>query len=292
MGDIDQAKFEGSTPYQIMFGPDICGYSTKRIHAIFNHNGDNLLIKKTVDCETDEYTHVYTLEVESDNTYKILVDGAERDSGSLYDQWDFEKPKEINDPDQSKPSDWVDTEMMSDPLDSKPDDWEQEETIADPDAEQPEDWDEEDDGEWEPPMIPNPDFKGEWKAKQIKNPDYKGPWEHPQVPNPEYEEQSDVYKRGDLNHVGFEIWQVKAGTVFGNLMVTDDKDAAKAARDSVLASVGSEKDAHKAFKDAEEAEKAAAEAEEADADADEDEDDDDEIDEDDADLDALDKDEL
>ena len=30
------------------------------------------------------------------------------------------------------------------------------------------------DGEWEPPMIDNPDYKGEWKPRQIDNPDYKG----------------------------------------------------------------------------------------------------------------------
>jgi len=36
---LDQKNFEGASDYQVMFGPDICGYSTKRIHAIFNHNG-------------------------------------------------------------------------------------------------------------------------------------------------------------------------------------------------------------------------------------------------------------
>ena len=30
---------------------------------------------------------------------------------------------------------------------------------------QPEDWSDEDDGEWEAPLIPNPDYKGEWKPK-------------------------------------------------------------------------------------------------------------------------------
>ena len=34
--------------------------------------------------------------------------------------------------------------------------------------------DEEDDGEWEPPTIPNPAYKGEWKPKLIDNPAYKG----------------------------------------------------------------------------------------------------------------------
>lgn len=29
------------------------------------------------------------------------------------------------------------------------------------------------DGDWEAPMVDNPEYKGEWKAKQIKNPNYK-----------------------------------------------------------------------------------------------------------------------
>ncbi len=39
-------------------------------------------------------------------------------------------------------------------------DWDKPEYIPDPDATQPEDWDEDMDGEWEPPMIPNPDYNG------------------------------------------------------------------------------------------------------------------------------------
>jgi len=40
--DVSVEKFNGDTPYTIMFGPDICGYSTKKVHAIFNHEGENL----------------------------------------------------------------------------------------------------------------------------------------------------------------------------------------------------------------------------------------------------------
>ena len=40
-------------------------------------------------------------------------------------------------------------------------DWDQPEYIPDPDAEKPEDWDDDMDGEWEPPMIPNPEYKGQ-----------------------------------------------------------------------------------------------------------------------------------
>eukprot|EP00494_Astrolonche_serrata_P006541 UN06565 len=224
---LDQENFEGSSEYQIMFGPDICGYSTKRVHAIFNHEGENLLTNKEVDCETDEFTHVYTLIVEPDNTYSILIDGDEKQTGSMYDSWDFTLPKEIKDPDQSKPDDWVDERMIDDPEDTKPEDWDQPEEIVDPDASEPEDWDEDDDGEWEAPMIPNPEYKGEWRAERIDNPDYKGPWEHPMIPNPDYKEVKDVYYRGDLAFVGMEVWQVKSGTVFDNLLVTDDKEVAK-----------------------------------------------------------------
>lgn len=32
-------------------GPDICGYSTKKVHVIFNYKGKNHLIKKEVKCK-------------------------------------------------------------------------------------------------------------------------------------------------------------------------------------------------------------------------------------------------
>lgn len=37
--------------------------------------------------------------------------------------------------------------------------WDKPETIPDPDAKKPDDWDEEMDGEWEPPMVTNPEYK-------------------------------------------------------------------------------------------------------------------------------------
>lgn len=32
-------------------GPDICGYSTKKVHVIFNYKGKNHLIKKEIKCK-------------------------------------------------------------------------------------------------------------------------------------------------------------------------------------------------------------------------------------------------
>lgn len=49
-----------------------------------------------------------------------------------------------------------------------------------------EDWDDEDDGEWEAPMIPNPEYKGEWTPKMIDNPRYKGEWTPKMIPNPDF----------------------------------------------------------------------------------------------------------
>jgi len=43
---LDQTKFGGDSDYAIMFGPDICGTSTKRVHVIFTYKGKNLLTKK------------------------------------------------------------------------------------------------------------------------------------------------------------------------------------------------------------------------------------------------------
>jgi len=245
--DLDQSELEGGSEYSVMFGPDICGSGTKRVHAIFGQDGNNLLTKNEATCETDEFTHIYTLEVEPDNTYRILIDSKEKKSGSMYDDWDFEKPKMINDPSESKPRDWVDERMISDPEDKKPEDWDQPEEFEDPDAEEPEDWDEEDDGEWEAPMIPNPDYKGVWNARRIDNPDYKGEWVHPQFENPDYVEVSDVYKRGDVAYVGMEVWQVKAGTIFDNILLTDDKSYAKEVREALLDKLSGEKAAKEEF---------------------------------------------
>jgi len=226
--NIDPTNFNGDTKYTIMFGPDICGYSTKKVHTIFNHQGENLLKKNDVKCPDDELTHFYTLIVKPDDTYDILIDGESKETGNLKDGWDFEKPKTIKDPNSKKPSDWIDDEYMNDPNDVKPDDWDNEpEKINDPEAVKPDDWNDEEDGLWEAPMITNPKYKGVWTPKRIKNSNYKGPWIHPEIPNPEYVENKNVYKRGPIGYMGIEIWQVKAGSLFNDFLVTNDINEAK-----------------------------------------------------------------
>jgi len=90
-----------------------------------------------------------------------------KESGKLSEDWDFLLPKTIPDPNAKKPSDWVDTKEILDPNDKKPDDWDtQPKTVSDPNAKKPSDWNEDEDGKWEAPQIPNPDYRGEWTQKK------------------------------------------------------------------------------------------------------------------------------
>jgi len=271
--NFESKQMHGETPYLVMFGPDICGPGTKKVHVIFNYDGKNHLINKDIRCKDDIHTHVYTLIVHPDQTYQVLIDGEKAQSGNLEDDWNFLPPKKIKDPSASKPSDWDDRATIDDPTDTKPDDWEQPEHIADPDATKPEDWDDEMDGEWEAPMIDNPGFKGEWKPKQIDNPAYKGAWVHPEIDNPEYKPDSEIYRFGAVCGVGFDLWQVKSGTIFDNVLITDDEELAKKEQEKVAALLEKEK---KMKETQDEEEKAKAESEKKDdEDKDEDKEDDD-----------------
>merc|ERR1711862_781789 len=94
--------------------------------------------------------------------------------------------------------------------------------MGDADAKKPDDWDDEEDGEWEAPMKDNPAYKGDWSVKRISNPAYKGIWEAKKIANPEYEDDDKVYQYADFGFLGFDLWQVKGGTIFDNIIVTDD----------------------------------------------------------------------
>jgi calreticulin len=223
----DPATFGDPTPYNIMFGPDKCGY-TKRTHLIFNYKGKNVLKKSDLSYkqEGEGTSHLYRLVVKPDNSVRVEVDEEKIYEGSIKDDWEVLKPKEIADPEDKKPGDWSDDSMIDDPEDKKPDDWVEEKRIVDADAKKPDDWDDEEDGEWEAPMKDNADYKGDWHVKRISNPAYKGVWEAKKIANPEYEDDNSVYKYDDFGFIGFDLWQVKGGTIFDNVIITDDKSEA------------------------------------------------------------------
>merc|ERR1711988_1198064 len=197
---------------------------------------------------------VYRVIVKPDNSARVEVDGEKVYEGSLKEDWELLAPKEISDPDDKKPSDWVDSSMMDDPDDKKPEDWVEEKRIMGSAAKKPDDWDDEEDGEWEPPMIDNPEFKGEWSVKRISNPAYKGFWEAKKIDNPEYEDDKEVYAFDDFGFIGFDLWQVKGGTIFDNIIVTDDLAEADKASEKVKALQEVEKEAKKKEDEAKKAE--------------------------------------
>lgn len=70
--------------------------------------------------QDDEYSHLYTLIVNPDNTYEVKIDNKKVESGSLEEDWDFLPPKKIKDPEAKKPEDWDEREKIDDPDDKKP----------------------------------------------------------------------------------------------------------------------------------------------------------------------------
>merc|ERR1711865_566211 len=233
---FDGKEFNGDTEYNIMFGPDICGM-TKRTHLIFNYNKENLLKTKDLRTESNELTHLYTLTVKPDNTFDVSIDGVSVEAGSLAEGWE-----------------WVDEAEMDDPEDKKPEGHDDiPAKLADPKATKPDDWDDESDGEWEAPQIDNPDFKGSWSAKRIANPAYKGVWAPKKIANPEYKDDDTLYSYDSFAFVGIDVWQVKSGTIFDNILIPDDAAVATAAAEKIKAAQDVEKAAKKAEEDAKKA---------------------------------------
>ena len=243
--DLDLNAFHDKTRFSIMFGPDKCANDYK-LHLILNHKNPitgefeekhlKTMPEKSVltPYYTDAKPHVYKLVLNNDDSasFKISIDGKKVSSGSLLKDMNpaINPPKEIEDPNASKPSDWDEREKIPDPDATKPEDWDEdqpkqivdenakmpkdwredlEQYIDDPDAVIPEDWDEEMDGEyeppqienfdcqrvsgcgvWEAPMIDNPLYKGKWKPSMIKNPNYQGIWKPEMIDNPDYFEDN------------------------------------------------------------------------------------------------------
>nr|CCA18171.1 calciumdependent protein 2 putative [Albugo laibachii Nc14] len=271
--ELDLKKLDQDTPYVIMFGPDKCGQSDK-VHFIFKHKNpvtgeyEEKHLKNPPEVKNDKLPHLYTLVVRDDNTFEVFIDLKSVSKGSFEDSFDppVNPPKEIDDPEDSKPEDWVDEAKIPDPEASKPDDWDEDapmqipdedavkpadwlddepDTIADPDSEQPEDWDTEEDGDWIAPQIANPKceqasgcgewkrptkanpaYKGIWKAPIIDNPAYKGEWAPRQITNPAFFEDEHPARMDPISAVGLEIWTMSEGITFDNFYIAHNVDKA------------------------------------------------------------------
>uniref|UniRef100_A0AAY4BQS8 Calnexin n=1 Tax=Denticeps clupeoides TaxID=299321 RepID=A0AAY4BQS8_9TELE len=222
--ELDLDQFVDKTPYTIMFGPDKCGEDYK-LHFIFRHKNpktgefeEKHAKKPDSDLRTyytDKKTHLYTLVLNPDNSFEVLIDQTVVNSGNLLNDMTpaVNPPAEIEDPNDQKPEDWDERPKIQDPDAVKPEDWDEDapakvqdeeavkpdgwlddepEYIGDPDALKPEDWDEDMDGEWEAPQVSNPACEsapgcGKWERPMIDNPNYKGKWKPPMIDNPNYQ---------------------------------------------------------------------------------------------------------
>ncbi|XP_010734063.3 calmegin isoform X1 [Larimichthys crocea] len=276
-GDLNLEQFHDRTPYTIMFGPDKCGEDYK-LHFIFRHQNplnkdleEKHAKRADVDLKkfyTDKKTHLYTLVLNPDNSYEMFIDQSSVSRGSLlYDVVPpVNPPKEIDDPNDSKPDDWDERAKIPDPEAVKPDDWDEDapakiedpdalkpegwlddepEFVSDPNAEKPEDWDEEMDGEWEAPQIPNPAcetapgcgqwnrpkinnplYKGKWKAPLVDNPNYQGVWKPRKIDNPDYFEDLQPFRMAPFKALGLELWSMTSDIYFDNFIITSHKEVA------------------------------------------------------------------
>ncbi|KAA8644556.1 hypothetical protein EYZ11_001446 [Aspergillus tanneri] len=259
-------EFSNATPYIIMFGPDKCG-ATNKVHFIFRHKNpktgeyEEKHLKAPPAARTSKLTSLYTLIIKPDQSFQILIDGESVKNGTLLE--DFTPPvnpeKEIDDPKDKKPSNWVDEPKIADPEAKKPEDWDEDApfeivdeeatipedwlvdeptSIPDPEAEKPEDWDDEEDGDWIPPTVPNPKcaevsgcgpwtapmkknpaYKGKWTAPLIDNPAYKGPWAPRKIANPGYFEDKTPSNLEPMGAIGFEIWTMQNDILFDNIYI-------------------------------------------------------------------------
>ena len=209
------------TPYKLMFGPDFSCNSKSKVHAIFSDTQWSESTDASVLSDGEE--HSFALVLRPDNTYSYYVDRKELRSGDMEDAWPLLEPRKINDPAESKPSDWPLASIL-DVDDVKPDGYDDiPKTIVDFESMKPDDWDDDEDGGWEPAEIPNPAYKGPWTQRKIPNPAYKGPWVHPEIPNPDYVPNATIYKQvSGANVIGFELWNFDSGVLFDNIIVSDE----------------------------------------------------------------------
>uniref|UniRef100_A0A2K6B3Z2 Calmegin n=1 Tax=Macaca nemestrina TaxID=9545 RepID=A0A2K6B3Z2_MACNE len=200
--DLILENFYDRTSYIIMFGPDKCGEDYK-LHFIFRHKHPKTGVfeekhAKPPDVDlkkffTDRKTHLYTLVMNPDDTFEVLVDQTVVNKGSLLE--DVVPP--INPPKE-----------IEDPSDKKPEEWDERAKIPDPSAVKPEDWDES-----EPAQIED--------SSAVK------PAGCPRkIPNPDYFEDDHPFLLTSFSALGLELWSMTSDIYFDNFIICSEKEVA------------------------------------------------------------------
>lgn len=217
----DATQFSDGTPFEIMFGPDICGSESRVIFLVKTKVGTETVesrIRNLPMARNNPVSHLYTLVLRKNYDVEIRIDGDVAKAGNLFTPHfmvpPLGTPEYIEDVDAQKPLDWDERRYIADESVSKPADWDisegamwipdpkvrkpagwnddesQPEFIRDPEAKKPQEWDDEEDGEWKAPFVKNPECLygcGHWEPPKIVNPDYKGTWSPPQIANPNFQ---------------------------------------------------------------------------------------------------------
>lgn len=275
----DLKTLTDKTPFTIMFGPDKCGNQHK-LHFIIQYLNPKTneyeekhweraaQISPLMSIFSDQKHHLFKFVLEPNDQFEIFLDDVSVGSGNLLEDLKpaINPPKEIVDPNDSKPEDWDERAEIDDPNAKKPDDWDEdapktiEDTSAvkpsdwledepkyvpDPNAKKPDDW-EQDDGEWEaplvenpacvkasgcgewkPPMVDNPAYKGKWRPPKIANPNYKGKWAPRMIPNPDHFFDENPFSTLDsIGAIAFELWSMADNIAFDNIIISSDKEQA------------------------------------------------------------------
>lgn len=216
-------NFSDTFPYRIMFGPDVCGSVTNKVHFIIHYNGEeHQLIEAPFPAEPDFKTNLYTLIIHPDQRFEIRVNGVVRRAGSLLDDALFEPPLrgalDVFDPTDEVPANWDSRLFVPDPKEPKkpadypntnesllfdttarkPKKWNESEPlfVPDPDQTAPATWNEAEDGPWPGMVKINPKCEhlnpakgegcGPWHPPLVRNKYYQREWTQPLMPNPNY----------------------------------------------------------------------------------------------------------
>ena len=221
-------QFSKKTPWHFLFGPDFWNWDRKHIDFRVYRNRTEYRTVQPILAFDDLYTHVYTLVIFANQSYKIMKDNFTDIEGHLEDAFTYAPPRYIPDPLEEKPDDWEDVETIDDPDDIPPP-WLENvpQFIPDESAKRPENWNDATQGAWTPPLVPNPEWRKDWQPRQIPNPAFRGDWVPRNITNPDYVGDPKFGKPEDLCYIGIDVEQDSAGSIWDNILVTDDWEYAQ-----------------------------------------------------------------
>ncbi|KAH0790621.1 Calreticulin family protein [Histomonas meleagridis] len=225
---FNPTQFSRKSPYRILFGPDFRGWDRRHLDFRISRNRTEYKTYEPILAFNDQFTHVYTLIIYSNQTYKMLKDNFTDIESTLEEAFGYCQPRYIPDPYEVKPQDWEERESIEDPDDISPEfNKEIPQFIADETATRPTDWDDAINGIWTPPLVANPEYRSEWTPRRIPNPAFRGEWKPKMINNPEYDPDVHFGKPEDLCYVGIDVSQDVSGSIWDNILVTDDFEYAQ-----------------------------------------------------------------